>query len=270
MTLNEAINVLNAAGIENAEFDARELFLHFGNFARHELISRSVSLDDEVITKPLTERAKRKPLQYIIGRVGFYRETYKVTPDCLIPREDTEILVDFAVKNIPEGETFLDICTGSGCIAISTLKNTKNTSCTALDISAPALAIARENAEKNGVLERIRFLNADALSFVPQEKVFAILSNPPYVTSDEYENLAPELYHEPKMALVGRDFGLEFYKKITSLTKNSIKKGGFIAFEIGKDQAESLIEIAEENGMTAEIINDFSAHPRVAVLRNIK
>ena len=270
MTLNEAINTLKAAGIENPEFDARELFCHFGSFKRHEIISRNMSLDDTVISKPIAERAMRKPLQYIIGSVGFYRENYTVTPDCLIPRQDTEILVDFAVKNIPDSETFIDICTGSGCIAISTLKNTKNTSCTAIDISAGAIAVAKKNAEDNGVSGRVEFLLCDALKYTPDKKIFAVLSNPPYVTEEEYQRLDAELYCEPKIALVGKDSGLEFYKKIVPLVKEKLKPCGFIAFEIGKNQARALEQIAEENSMSAEIIKDFSGLARVAVLRNLK
>ncbi len=270
MTLNDAIASLKEAGIENPEFDARELFMHFGNLKKHELVSRSVSLDDETISEAVKKRAERMPLQYIIGHVGFYRESYKVSPACLIPRQDTEILVDYAVKNIPDGEEFIDICTGSGCIAISTLKNTKSTSCSAIDISDAALAVAKENAKENGVSGRIEFLKTDALSFTPRKKIFAVLSNPPYVTDEEYEKLDTELYHEPKIALVGADRGLAFYKKITQLTKGSLKPNGFIAFEIGKDQAEALREIAKENLMEAEIIKDFSGNSRVAVLRSIK
>ncbi len=270
MTLNEAINTLRAAGIQNPEFDARELFAHFGSFSKHELVSRSVALCDEIIAEPIRRRAEREPLQYIVGKVGFYRESYKVTKDCLIPREDTEILVDYAVKKIPDGESFIDLCTGSGCIAVSTLKNTKNTKCTAIDISDAALSVAKENAKTNGVSDRVVFLKTDALGFIPDEKVFAILSNPPYVTEEEYGHLEKELYHEPKIALVGNDGGLEFYKKITALTKDSLKPGGFIAFEIGKDQAEALKKIASENLLEAEIISDFSKNPRVAVLRKAK
>lgn len=270
MTLNEAINVLKNAGIENPEFDARELFIHFGGLSRLDVVSRSVSLSDELIARPINERAKRKPLQYIIGEVGFFRETYKVTPDCLIPRQDTEILVDYAVKNIPEGESFIDLCTGSGCIAISTVKNTKNTSCLAIDISKAALSVAEENARANEVSKRISFINKDALSFKPEKEFFAILSNPPYVTEAEYESLEAELYHEPKLALVGKDNGLEFYKKITKNTKDFLKPSGFIAFEIGRDQAKSLRAIAEENLMEINIINDLSGNPRVAVLRKTK
>ena len=270
MTLNEAICALREAGVENPEFDARELFIHFGKLPRHAVVSRSVSLDDEIIAPQIEQRAKRKPLQYLIGELGFYRESYEVSPDCLIPREDTEILVDFAVKNIPEGESFIDLCTGSGCIAISTLKNTKGTNALAIDISEPALAVAKRNAVKNGVSERVRFSVENALAYKPCEKVFAILSNPPYVTEDEYENLEAELYFEPKLALVGNDNGLEFYKKITKNTNDFLKPEGFIAFEIGKDQADALIKIAEENEMQASILNDFSGNPRVAVMRKAK
>jgi len=270
MTLNEAINALREAGIESAEFDARELFKHFGSLKSHELVSRGVSLNDEIIKHRVEQRARRIPLQYIIGEVGFYREIYKVTPDCLIPREDTEILVDYAVKHIPDGEDFIDICTGSGCVAISTLKNTNDTRCLALDISKAALAVAKENAEANGVFERIEFIRADAKSFVPTKKAFAVLSNPPYVTDDEYASLKKELYHEPKIAFVGGKDGLDFYKKIVSLTKDFIKPRGFIAFEIGSGQADALKKIAEENLMTSEIINDLSQKPRVAILKNTK
>ena len=270
MTLNEAINTLREAGVESPEFDARELFSHFGGFKKHELVSRNVEIADDIIKKPILERSERKPLQYIVGQVGFYRESYTVTPDCLIPREDTEMLVDFAVKNIPEQESFIDLCTGSGCVAISTLKNTRGTRGLAIDISDGALALAKKNAVSNGVEKRVEFIKSDALAFVPKEKVFAILSNPPYVTEKEYESLARELYHEPKIALVGRDNGLEFYKKITQLTKDSLKPDGFIAFEIGKDQADALKNVAKENGMTASIITDLSSNPRVAVLKRLK
>ena len=269
MTLNDAICTLREAGIESAEFDARELFIHFGTFKRHDLVSRNASLDDDIIRKPLAERASRKPLQYIIGSVGFYKEVYKVSPDCLIPRQDTEILVDYAVKNIPDGESFIDLCTGSGCVAISTLKNTKNTTALAVELSKAALDVARENARKNGVFERIRFIEADVLNFTPEKSVYAILSNPPYVTKNEYEAFEKELYYEPKMAFVGGEDGLDFYRAIVRLVKNSLNPHGFLAFEIGKDQASALEKIAEENNMKAEIINDLSGHARVAVLKNL-
>ena len=269
MTMNDAIKALREAGIESAEHDARLLFSHFGSFAPHELVLKTAVISDELIKKPLEERISRRPLQYIIGEVGFYKESFSVSEDCLIPRQDTEILVDYAVKNIPEGESFLDICTGSGCIAISTVKNTKNTRALAIDLSEKALECARRNAVKNGVLEKIDFLLADALEYEPKERYFAVLSNPPYVTEEEYRELEKELYYEPKMALVARDGGLEFYKKLVPAMKDSIKDSGFIAFEIGSSQSNALLKIAEENSMTAEIINDLSGLARVAVLKKI-
>ena len=270
MKLIEAIKLLQDAGIDDPAYDAKEIFKTVGALSPIDLISKNASASSDAVVKAIERRINREPLQYIIGEVGFYREVYEVSRDCLIPRQDTEILVDYAVKNIPSGETFIDLCTGSGCIAVSTLKNTLNTSCLAVDISSPALSVAKRNAIKNGVSERVEFSLQDALAYKPCGKVFAVLSNPPYVTESEYESLDKELYYEPKIALVGNDNGLEFYKKITRNVKDFLKPGGFIAFEIGKDQGDALAEIAEENQMQATILKDFSSHPRVAILKNTK
>ena len=163
MKLSDAVKLLRNAGIDSASYDAREIFLHIGGFSRNELLFSDPESFDEKLIFAVNRRQKREPLQYIIGEVGFYKETYKVSKDCLIPREDTEILVDYAVKNLPSGAHFLDICTGSGCIAISTLKNTKNTTATAIDISSAALEIAKKNANLNGISERISFVESDVL-----------------------------------------------------------------------------------------------------------
>ena len=267
MTLNDAINELRKAGVDSPEHDARALFASVGGFKSYELVNRQLTLPDEQI-RPLVERRKeREPLQYVIGKVSFYRESYTVTPACLIPREDTEILVDYAVKNLPSGALFADLCTGSGCIAISTLKNTEKTRAIALDISVDALEVAKKNAETNGVSDRIEFKAADVMSFTPSEELYAVLSNPPYVTEAEYELLAPELYKEPKIAFVGGSDGLDFYKRIIPANIPYLSRDGFFALEIGKDQAEALTEIASANGMTARIINDYSGNPRLAVLK---
>ena len=263
MRLKEAIDILREAGIESADYDARELFrLYVGS----PVMLNSECENPELISA-IERRAKREPLQYIIGEVGFYRETYMVSPDCLIPRADTEILVDYAVKNLPEGACFLDLCTGSGCVAISTLKNTKNTTAVAVDISGGALAIATENAHKNGVADRINFQLADLTKEVIDLPVFAVLSNPPYVTDSAYEELEEEIYHEPREAFVGGDDGGDFYRRFTPIYKNYIAEKGFIAYEIGYDQADLLREIAGECGMSCEILKDLSGNDRVAVLR---
>lgn len=270
ITLNEATKLLSDAGIESAREEARQIFSRVGKIPAHKLIGGDAVCDEPEVREAIMRRAKREPLQYIIGEVDFYRERYKVTPDCLIPRADTEILVDFAVKNLPEGCTVLDICTGSGCVAISTVKNTKNTRAVAVDISSEALSVAKENAKINGVSDRVDFILADALKGTVQGEFFAVLSNPPYVTDSAYEKLEREIYFEPRLAFVGGTDGADFYRNLTPKYKDLIANDGFIAYEIGYDQGKLLLEIARDNGMCAEIIRDFSGNDRVAVLRKAK
>ena len=215
----------------------------------------------------LLRRAKREPLQYILGEADFYRETYKVTPDTLIPREDTEILVDYAVKNLPTGARFIDLCTGSGCIALSVLNNTKSTSALAVDISAGALRVAKENARRLSLSDRIEFLLQDATKPLGVDEVFAVLSNPPYVSYEAYSELEKEIYYEPRQAFVGGEDGADFYRAITPIYKNVIPKNGFIAYEIGYDQGALIKDIAKKEGMSSEIIKDLSGNDRVAVLK---
>ena len=267
MKLSEAIKILADAGVSSARHDARELFIKIGGMSLAELISQDAFCERPELKSAIERRKNREPLQYIIGTVDFYRESYEVSPDCLIPRQDTEILVDFAVNKIPSGEKFLDLCTGSGCIAISTLKNTENTSAVAIDISEDAIRIAKKNAERNGVFDRVEFLPGNILNYSDDGKYFAILSNPPYVREEVYSELEPEIYFEPKIAFTAGEDGLEFYKKILSLYKKMLDPCGFFAFEIGYDQSSQISDIAKANGMSCEIIKDYSENDRVAVIR---
>ncbi len=267
MKLSEAVKILADAKVPSPRHDARELFMKVGGMSLTELISGDASCDLPELQAAIDRRKNREPLQYIIGSVDFYRESYEVCPDCLIPRQDTEILVDFAVNNIPSGKKFLDLCTGSGCVAISTLKNSENTTAVAVDISEGAISVAKRNAKKNGVSDRVEFLIGDVFNPPCKEKYFAILSNPPYVREEVYAELEPEIYFEPKIAFTAGDFGLEFYKKIITLYKKMLDPCGFFAFEIGYDQGESLKEIAKSNGMSCEIVKDYSDNDRVAVIR---
>ena len=266
MTLKEAIEKLRAAGVESADYDARELFRFYCPGA----VMLNTECDSPELLSAVERRANREPLQYIIGEVGFYRESYKLTPDCLIPRADTEILVDYAVRNLPEGALFLDLCTGSGCVAISTLNNTKNTCCIAVDIDGGALAVAEENAHRNGVGDRIHLRRLDLMNEVVDEDVFAVLSNPPYVSESVYLTLEGEIFAEPKHAFVGGEDGGDFYRHFTPIYKEKIRDDGFIAYEIGFDQAEMLQTIAAENNMTCRIIKDYGARDRVAVLKKVQ
>ena len=266
MTLGEAIKTLKDAGIDSPDYDARELFRAFSGLNTAFYTATSSSDSDELISA-VKRRANREPLQYIVGSVGFYREEYKVTPDCLIPRSDTEILVDYAIKYIKDGEVFADLCSGSGCIGISTLKNTRNTRCDSYDISDGALALTIENAEFNGVLDRITVTKKDLLREEIEGEYFAILSNPPYIPRSVYEELEKEIFSEPEIAFVGGDDGLIFYERLIPVCINKIKNGGFLAFEIGYDQGESLRALAQEHGCSFELIKDYSGNDRVVVLR---
>lgn len=268
MKLTEAISILTEAKIENPKHDARVIFKKLGGLRDYELLSPAACSDTPAIIRAIERRAKKEPLQYIIGEVDFYRESYKVTPDCLIPRQETELLVDYAVKNIPTGKKFIDICTGSGCIAISTLSNTSDTTAIALDLSEGALRVANENAKRNGVFDRIEFVCRDALAEPCNGLFFAVLSNPPYVTEAAYAALEPEIYAEPRMAFLAGEDGLIFYRAIVKLYKDNIEKDGFFAFEIGYDQGEALRKIASEHGMSAEIIKDYSGLDRLAILKH--
>ena len=268
MKLSEAIKKLSEAGIDSARHDAREVFMHFGGFTWENLISGDAACDSPELAYAIERRSARYPLQYIIGKTWFYREEYFVSEDCLIPRPDTEILVDYAVKHIRRGAVFADLCTGSGCVGISVLKNTEGTRALLADISDGALAVAARNAAHNGVAERAEIRRMDVMAEVPEEKFFAVLSNPPYVSDSAYRELEAEIYHEPRLAFVGGDDGADFYRRLTPIYKEKIEKDGFIAYEIGYDQGEILIEIARECGMRCEIIKDIGGgNDRVAILR---
>ncbi len=265
MTLDEAIKILAESGIENPRHEAKIIFSEIGKKSNLDLISKDC--ESNLVDEAVFRRSKREPLQYIIGRVGFFREEYFVNQSCLIPRSDTEILVEYAVNNIRDGESFIDLCSGSGCVAISTLKNTNATTATAVEISEGAADIIKKNAEHNGVTNRLSIKIQDALKEAVEGEFFALLSNPPYVREDVYKKLEKEIFFEPKIAFVAEDFGLQFYKKIIPLYKDKIKKGGFMAFEIGFDQGSDLLKIAEDFSLGCEILKDYSGNDRVAVIR---
>ena len=268
MTLKEAEALLCSAGIDEAREEARIIFERLGGIPRYRLTDLNAACDNARVLNAIERRRTREPLGYILGEVDFYREIYEVSPACLIPRADTEILVDLAVDLIPEGEFFLDLCTGSGCVAISTLKNTKGTTAVAIDISPAALEIAKRNAEKNGVSDRIGFLEADLFKADLKEySPFAILSNPPYVSTSAYEGLEGEIFFEPKIAFTSGDDGADLLRRLVEICKNAIKPEGFFAFEIGYDQGDIMRSLGEEHGLAVEIIKDLGSRDRVALFK---
>lgn len=250
MTQSEVTAALEAADIENAHGEARILCEEFSG---------------EELKNALARRINREPLQYIIGRWPFYREEYFVSPACLIPRSDTEILVDYLVKNLKHGAHFLDLCTGSGCIAVSIAKNRTDTVGIAADISDAALEMALKNAAHNGT--NVEFFHADVKK--PSEitqKFDCIVSNPPYIQASVVDTLETELSHEPRIALDGGEDGMDFYRAIVQNYKHLLTENGFFAFEFGYDQKESAAALAKEHGFKFTAINDYGGNFRVAIM----
>lgn len=261
---------LAAAEIENNRGEAAMLICHFTGINKAELFSKhDVDFASDELRAAVEKRCSHYPLQYILGYWGFFHETYRVTEDTLIPREDTEKLVELAVKLLPSGARFIDLCTGSGCVAISTLATRPDCRAVAVDLFPRTLEVARENAEHNGVGERLGFLHADVLSpsFMDSLGLFdCIISNPPYIESKKVTSLPKELSFEPGAALDGGADGLNFYRTIISSYGQYLTSGGCMLFEIGYDQAKAVAAIAAENGYACEIFKDYSSNDRVAYL----
>ncbi|MBQ7669635.1 MAG: peptide chain release factor N(5)-glutamine methyltransferase [Clostridia bacterium] len=269
MTFYELISRLEAAGVENASFEAEIIAEIFCGLTRAEIpFSRDKELSGDGLADALRRRESGEPLQYIAGEWEFMNEVYEVTPAVLIPRQDTETLVEWAIKNAPQDSLFADLGTGSGCIAISLLAARRDLRGVALDVSAEALEVAKRNAEKNGVADRISFVRGDILS----EEGFSgeydlILSNPPYVSAEEYGKLDRELYFEPKCALTDGGDGLSFYRAIVGSFPKNLKDGGAFAFEIGASQAKGVSSVAEGAGFDTEILKDLAGRDRAAILK---
>lgn len=208
-------------------------------------------------------RCKRVPLQQITGYQYFYGRRFSVNEHVLIPRQDTECLVEETLKKVKSGDRVLDLCTGSGCIAVTIAKEKKVT-VVGTDISSQALEIARKNA---GDLEaEVQFACGDLFEAVEGE-FDCIVSNPPYIPAGEIEHLMPEVRdHEPVSALDGSEDGLFFYRKITQQAPVFLKMGGWLLFEIGYDQGITVPEIMQQAGFKKiEVKKDLAGHDRVVL-----
>ncbi len=266
---------LEKAGIDSPEYDAQILLEHFCAVRRFELpFVGEKDFDSEELAEAVKKRADRYPLQYIIGTWSFMTEEYEVNEHCLIPRQDTELLVETAIKMLPKNANFIDLCTGSGCAAISTLAARSDCRATAVDLFPQTLALAKKNAEKNGVSDRFSPILSDVLA-EPHEEITsrapfdAVLSNPPYIQSHVVKTLSPEVKCEPEAALDGGADGLDFYRAILKFYTPLLSSDGFFAFEIGYDQGQDLKKLATENGFCCKILSDLSGNDRVAFLKKV-
>lgn len=209
----------------------------------------------------IRRRSKREPLQYIIGEQEFMGLDFLVNEKVLIPRQDTEILVETAIKHV-KGKKVLDMCTGSGCIAVSIAKLTDAESVDASDISYEALEVAQQNAIKNSV--NVRYIQSDLWNNI-NEKYDILVSNPPYIDDEEMNQLMPEVgEHEPSIALRGGADGLDYYRRIMKNINDKILNKGLIFFEIGCRQGKEVSELLKEYGMiNIKVEKDFAGLDRV-------
>ena len=272
MTLRDIQARFLRAGIENAAEEARLLASHILGVSLDALRSQPTApLDDAdgALERAVARREEHYPLQYLLGTWGFWRQEYEVSPDCLVPRADTEILLDYAVRHAPKNGRVLDLCTGSGCIAISLLCERPDLSAVAVDLYENTLALAKRNAARNGVgEERLTFVQADVLDggfMAALGRFDMILSNPPYIPTRTVDGLAPELHFEPRAALDGGEDGLIFYRRMLCPDyRAALRAGGSFAFEIGYDQADALRALA--GCEPCEILHDLGGRARVAIV----
>ena len=271
MNYYELIKRLKAVSPDSYEFEAEILLEAFSdNKITYIRSHKDEEICSDKLLIALERRERREPLQYIVGKWEFYRQEYYVDENCLIPRSDTEILVEKAIELLPQNAHFLDLCTGSGCIAVSTLAERVDTSAVMVDKFPQTLEIAKRNAAHNGVAQRVEPMLFDVLSeedMLDKKKFDAILSNPPYIRPEVIENLSDEVKHEPYAALYGGEDGLIFYNKIVRDYSRFLKNDGFILFEIGYDQAEDLMKIAKKYNYSCKIFKDYSGNDRVAYLK---
>ncbi len=273
MTYLDICNRLKAVGIEEYRREAGLLISHFCSVPREMLpFCRDRDFNETGLIAAVKCRERRYPLQYIFGEWQFCTESYFVGPGCLIPRPETEQMVLDAVRMLPEGAAFLDLCTGSGCITVSILVRRPDLRAVAVDISPEALRYAVKNAERYGVSDRVEFAVADVLDKDAVTKICggrkfdAVLSNPPYIPKSDISGLAPELSFEPELALDGGDDGLVFYRAITENFGRVLVDGGFILYETGRGQTKDVARIGEENRFEPRIGFDLAGHDRNVTL----
>lgn len=240
----------------------------FGVSPSSTLLHPDWDYDDEVLEAAVLKRADGYPLQYIIGEVCFYGAKIRVTPDCLIPRPETEQLCEYLAHFLPERAHVLELCTGSGCIPISILKARNDITCRSVELLASTVKLARENRDLNGISpDRLEIECADALKIDPYTRLGmynVIISNPPYIRTDEINDLSAEVLHEPRVALDGGNDGLVFYRKFLTSYSPMLKPDGYFAFEIGHDQGEAIMSLSNELGFACRVEKDFSRNDRFA------
>ena len=281
MTVGEALTAAAArfdkAGIETATLDAELLVRHVLGWDRAALLTRTLDPLDALATAEIfrlvEERAARRPLQHLTGSQAFWRHDFFVTGDVLIPRPETEILMEAALLAISRVQSprVVDVGTGSGNIALSLAAERPDAEVHAIDISRAALRVARENARRLGLSHAVRFHEGDLLSaWSGHGPTFHLVaSNPPYVAAHELAALAPEVRdHEPRQALVPPGTTLSMYERLAPAAARLLLPGGYLVVEVGAGQAEAVGDIVARAGLgVSRVIPDLQGIPRTIVAR---
>lgn len=267
---NDCKKKLQSAGIEDYGFESRQIIRHITGFDNNRILSHYNQPLTQYQLRRLKEitaqRIGRFPLQYILGEWDFYGYTFSVGTGVLIPRADTEILVEKALEFIKDkaNADVLDLCAGSGCIGISIALQNEKSDVTLVEKYDLAIGYIKKNIKRNNV-QNIKVISGDIFETAGADKKYdVIVSNPPYITASEMEKLQPEVNFEPDTALYGGEDGLMFYRAIALNYKDALKDGGILAFEVGHTQSQSVKAIMQECGYEdIEFAKDISGVDRV-------
>jgi len=262
---------LERVGVADSRIQAELLLRHALGCSRESLLARlhqPVPAEASGHFFQLVERRRgRVPVQYVVGTQEFYGLSFRVTPAVLIPRPESEGLVEEAVRELSDAHAprIIDVGCGSGCIGIAIAHTLAEAELVAIDQSPAALAIARENALRHGVVSRIEFLEGDLLAPLQTRDVDAIVSNPPYVPDDELDALEPEVSeHEPRQALSGGKDGVSVIERLLPEAGKALRHGGFFFMEIGHDQDERVKELVKKAGLEhLRTVSDLAGIPRI-------
>ena len=273
---NKSVEYLKKNSVPNPLLDTEYIFSDVLKVSRNTLkysMSREIKEEDkDKIREMLVLRAKkRKPLQYILGEWEFYGLPFKVSEGVLIPRADTEILVEQCIQLMREVEepNILDIGSGTGAISIAIANELKSSSVTGIDINEKAIELANKNKTLNKI-KNINFVKSNLFENLDKDfKYDLIVSNPPYISKNEYETLMPEVkYYEPQNALTDLGDGLYFYREISKLAGEYLKDTGYLAYEIGYNQAKDVTKILQNNNFDIlSVIKDYGGNDRVVIAK---
>lgn len=271
MTLFDIQRRLRAVGIEEAAWEARLLAARYTGLSDARLLlMREEELTAPGLEEAVRRRESREPLQYILGEWSFMGLSFALSPDCLIPRPDTETLVEYALRHLPKNARVADLCTGSGCIGIALAHYRPDITVTAVDLFPETARMAEKNAHRLGVADRVAVIVGDVTKeiFPPGETFDAIVSNPPYITIEEMQTLAPELAFEPRAALTDEGNGLSVIRGVLDTASRVLFPGGRLLMEFGAAQGESVTCMAQEYSFSdIHILKDAGGHDRVLAAR---